>query len=70
MQYLRSASIVSVGLLAALADAVPVTDSPDAGSTTSDIYPPASSMLHFVPCPSRVSRRGRYILTTHNIIKP
>lgn len=43
MHYLRSASVVIAVLLATLGDAVPVTDSPDAGSTTADVFPPPSS---------------------------
>lgn len=44
MQYLRLGSALTAALLVTLAEAVPVTDSPDAGSTTSDVFPPPSSM--------------------------
>lgn len=37
----------TVALLAAASNAVPVTDSPEAGSTTSDIFPPPSSTSCF-----------------------
>lgn len=44
LPFLKMQYFLSLALLAALGEAVPVTDSPEAGSTTSDVFPPASSM--------------------------
>ncbi|KAF3766913.1 hypothetical protein M406DRAFT_89535 [Cryphonectria parasitica EP155] len=46
MQYLRSGSAVIAALFVALGDAVPVTDSPEAGSTTADVFPPPSTTVN------------------------
>lgn len=39
-----TSSAVAVAVLISFCRAIPVTDSPIAGSTTADIFPPASSM--------------------------